>query len=150
MAEMIDWRRLSVHRDNRFNDLDEKFCSTKGAKSDACVFNTVKELMVFAALIGYQEDEYHPLNTKANTTPISLDTYATTNHDAYIFLLALAKNPSLDILKDESLKDAIAIFEGYCNGGLKIIDSWVMNNISEPLITNVLFKQTLNYLIEHE
>ena len=150
MAEMIDWRKLAVRRDARFESLEERFCSTKGAKSDARVFNTVKELMVFAALIGYQLDDYQPLESKVNTTPILLDTYATTGHDAYIYLIALAKEPSLDTLKDEHLKGAIGIFEGYCNSGLKYVDSWIMNNIGEPLVANILFNQTLEYLIENE
>ncbi|MGF1688794.1 hypothetical protein L4C36_19260 [Photobacterium japonica] len=150
MADMMDWRKLSVRRDARFEGLEERFCSTKGAKSDARVFSTVKELMVFAALIGYQLGDYQPLKSKVNTTPILLDTYATTGHDAYIYLLALAKEPSLNMLKDENLRDAIGIFEGYCNSGLMHIDSWVMSNISEPLITNILFNQTLEYLIDNE
>ncbi|MCE4935883.1 hypothetical protein [Aliivibrio fischeri] len=150
MADMIDWRKLSVRRDARFEALEEKFCSTKGAKSDSKIFDTVKELMVFSALVGYQLDDYQPLESKTNTTPILLDTYATTDHDAYIYLLALAKEPSLDMLKDEHLRDAIGIFEGYCNSGLKHIDSWIMNNIGEPLVSNILFNQTLEYLIENE
>ncbi|MGL5336468.1 MAG: hypothetical protein ACRC9R_10065 [Enterovibrio sp.] len=150
MAELIDWRKLSVRRDARFESLEERFCSTKGAKSDNQIFNTVKEFMVFAALVGYQVDDYQPLESKANTTPILLDTYATTGHDAYIYLIALAKKPSLDILKDENLKDAISIFEGFCNGGLNHIDGWIMNNINEPLVANILFTQTLKYLAENE
>lgn len=150
MAETIDWRKLSVRRDARFESLEEKFCSTKGAKSDSRVFSTVKELMVFSALIGYQLGDYQPLESKVNTTPILLDTYATTGHDAYIYLIALAREPSLDILKDERLRDAIGIFEGYCNSGLRYIDNWIMNNIGEPLVTNILFNQTLEYLIENE
>ncbi|HDZ9483580.1 TPA: hypothetical protein RUZ85_001299 [Vibrio cholerae] len=149
MAEVIDWRKLSVHRDVRFEALEERFCSTKGAKSDTRVFSTVKELMVFAALVGYQLDDFQPLESKVNTTPILLDTYATTGHDAYIYLIALAKEPSLDILKNENLRDAISIFEGYCNSGLKHIDSWIMNNIGESLVANILFNQALEYLVEN-
>ncbi|MCA0936669.1 hypothetical protein LCL85_14105 [Vibrio alginolyticus] len=150
MADTMDWRKLSVHRDARFESLEERFCSTKGAKNDDAVFSTVKELMVFAALIGYQLNDYQPMSSKVGSTPILLDTYATTGHDAYIYLIALAKEPSLDMLKDENLRDAIGIFEGYCNSGLKHIDNWIMNNIGEPLITNILFNQTLEYLIENE
>ncbi|MGL5668869.1 MAG: hypothetical protein ACRDD9_22430 [Shewanella sp.] len=148
MAEIIDWRKFSVRRDCRFESLEERLCSTKGATNDSRVFSTLKELMVFAALVGYQLDEYQPLDAKIRTTAILLDTYATTDHDAFIYLIALAKEPSLNILKDENIRDAIGIFEGYCNGGLRYIDSWVMSNISEPLITNTLFNKTLEYLIE--
>ena len=150
MAEVIEWRKLSVRRDGRFESLEEQFCSTKGAKTDNRVFATVKELMVFAALVGYQLDDYQPLESKIKTTPILLETYANTGHDSYIYLIALTKKSCLDILMDEHLKDAIEIFEGYCNSGLKHIDNWIINNIGEPLVTNILFDQTLNFLIDNE
>ncbi len=150
MVELNDWRKLQVRRNSKYEELEKNFCSTKGAKEYGIVFTTVKEFMVFAALVGYQLDDYQPLESKINTTPILLETYATTEHDAYIYLLALAKEPSLDLLKDENLRDAINIFEGFCNAGLKHIDSWVMNNISEKSMTNILFKNTLEYLINKE
>lgn len=150
MAEILDWRELSVNRDARFENLEERFCSTKGAKSDTRIFSTIKELMVFAALIGYQLDDYQPLKPKVDKKDIKLRIYASTGHDAYIYLLALAKEPSLDILKDDNLRDAIGIFEAYCNAGLKHIDSWIMNNIGESLVANILFSQTLEYLVENE
>ncbi|MEZ8714743.1 hypothetical protein AB6D81_01980 [Vibrio splendidus] len=150
MVDMLDYQRLSVRRDSKFESLEHKFCATKGASKESVVFSTLKEFMVFAALVGYQLDEYQPIAAKTNTGTIQLDIYASTGLDAYIYLIALAKNPSLDILKDENLKDAIEIFESYCNAGLANIDNWVMSHMSEPLVSNVLFNQTLEYLIENE
>ncbi|MBE8232324.1 MAG: hypothetical protein HAW67_01215 [Endozoicomonadaceae bacterium] len=150
MAEIIDWRKLAVRRETRFEVLEKRFCSTKGASNSDTVFSTIKEFMVFAALIGYQLDKYKPIETKSGIGSILLETYASTEHDAYIYLIALSKEPSLSILKDENLRDAIGIFEGFCNAGLTHIDNWVMNNLSEPLIKNILFNQTLEYLIDNE
>jgi dnd system-associated protein 4 len=139
MAELMDWRKLSVSRDSRYIALEKKLCATKN----------IKELMVFAALVGFQLDVFQPLKSKADSTPLILETYASTKHDSYIYLIALAKNKSLDILKDENLREAISIFEGYCNGGLKHIDDWIINNIGEPLATDILFNQTLEFLTEN-
>lgn len=150
MTETFEWRKLRVHRDDRFEVLVEKLCSTKNDADKNFVFSTVKEFMVFAALVGYQLDYFQPLQSKINSTSISLETYATTKHDAYIYLIALAKEPSLSILKDEGLRDAIGIFEGYCNAGLLHIDSWVLNNINEPILENILFNQTLEFLSDNE
>lgn len=147
MSEILDWRKILVRRDARFESLEEKFCSTKGVSSNTKIFNTVKELMVFAALVGFELDEYKPIEAKAKTTPILLDTYATTGHDAYIYLLALARSKSLDILKDENLKEAVNIFETYCNSGLIHIDNWIMKNIGEPIMTNILFNEVFDFLI---
>ncbi|WP_198650253.1 hypothetical protein [Oceanimonas marisflavi] len=150
MTETLDWRSLSVRRDSRFEALEGKFCSTKNSENSRSVFSTVKEFMVFSALVGFQLDEFKPLESKVNSTPILLSTYATTKHDAYIYLIALSKDPSLEIIKSENLRDAIGIFEGYCNGGLHHIDNWVMNNVGEPVTTDILFNQTLEFLTENE
>jgi dnd system-associated protein 4 len=149
MAELMDWRKLSVSRDSRFIALEMKLCSTKNSSNGHFIFSTVKELMVFAALVGFQLDEFQSLKSKTDSTPILLETYASTKHDSFIYLIALSKEKSLDILKDEHLRDAISIFEGYCNGGLKHIDDWIIDNIGEPLVSDVLFNQTLEFLTEN-
>lgn len=150
MTEVFDWHKLSVCRDSRFEALEEKFCSTKNSTNSDVLFKTVKEFMVFSALIGFQLDDFKPLKSKSHTTSILLETYATTKHDAYIYLIALANTSSLDILKDEGLRDAIGIFEGYCNAGLLCIDNWVLNNIGEPFVENILFEQILEFLSNNE
>lgn len=150
MAELFEWHKQRVHRDNRFEALVEKCCSTKNSADKNVMFSTVKELMVFAALVGFQLGEFEPLKSKANCISISMETYATTKHDAYIYLLALAEKPTLDILKDENLRETISIFEGYCNAGLKHIDNWIIDNIGEPLLEDILFEQTLKFLSDNE
>lgn len=146
MADVIDWRGFQVYRDSRYESLVEKLCATKG--SGDFLFSTVKELMVFAALVGYQHGTYKPLKNKLNCIQISLGTYANTKHDAYIYLLALTKLPSVDILKDDQLRDAIGIFEGYCNAGLEYIDSWILSKMGESKVENILYLKTLEFLSE--
>jgi dnd system-associated protein 4 len=150
MADTIDWRKLPVRRSSSYESLVEKLCSTKSGADVKTIFPNIKEFMVFAALVAFQLDIYEPLHSKNSTIPILLETYASTEHDSYIYLIAIAKKQSLDILKDDSLKDAISIFEGYCNAGLKHIDNWVINNIGDPIMGNILFNQTLEHLNDNE
>ncbi|TMO82405.1 hypothetical protein CWC16_01180 [Pseudoalteromonas sp. S3776] len=149
MDNKIEWYKLRVHRENKFDALVSKLCATKDANNNA-VFKTVKEFMVFAALIGYQLGMYKPLNNRAQSTSISMETYASTDHDAYIYILALTKYPELEILKDERLRDAIGVFESYCNAGLHHIDEWLIKNTDNPVLKDVLFKETLEYLTSEE
>ncbi|MDN2483436.1 hypothetical protein [Vibrio agarivorans] len=148
MAEITDWRKLNVYRDSRFEALESKLCTNKGS-TDPDAFSAIKDLMVFAALVGFQLDKFEPLSDKVPKSSILLETYASTDKDSYIYLIALSKEPRLEILKDEHLREAISIFEAYCNGGLRYIDSWLMKNLSEPLVTNTLFNETLGFLIEN-
>lgn len=141
--------KLSVYRATCFEILEKDSVRLR-IRNEDIVFIDSQALMAFAVLFGYQLDDHRPLKSKITTTPISFETYAAIGHDAYIYLIALSKVPSLDMLKGESLRDAICIFEGYCNGGLHHIDNWIMKKIGEPLITNILFNQTLEILIEND
>ncbi|WP_318479813.1 hypothetical protein [Photobacterium leiognathi] len=150
MDNYSEWRKLSVCRNTEYESLVEKLCSTKNSSSDETVFSTIKDFMVFAALVGFQLDLYRPLESNMNKISIILETYAHTNHDAYIYLMALSKKPSLDILKDENLREAISIFEAYCNGGLEYIGKWIFSNVGKDIGSDILFNQTLEYLIDNE
>lgn len=153
MNSSFDWRKLPVRRDKNFDVLVEKLCETKNeidhTKSEIenkKFFSTIKELMVFAALVGYEYGEKSVIDTKKESISILLETYATTDHDAYIYLLALTECKSLDTLKNENIKQAISIFENYCNGGLKIINNWMDENLNESLYSNIIFKKVLDFL----
>lgn len=150
MDNYSEWRKLSVCRNTEYESLVEKFCSTKNASSKETVFSTIKDFMVFSALVGFQLDLYRPLESNMNKISIVLETYASTNHDSYIYLMALSKKKSLDILKDENLREAIGIFEAYCNGGLEYIRKWVFSNVGKDIGSDILFNQTLEYLIDNE
>lgn len=151
MDNKIDWRKMSVNRNTDYNSLVERYCPPKNPVSkEEPVFNTIKDFMVFAALVGFQLELFKPIENKNNTISIILETYENTDHDAYIYLIALSRKSSLNILKDENLREAISIFEGYCNGGLEHINKWVFNNVGQHLNSDILFNQTLEYLIEAE
>lgn len=150
MVANLEWIDLDVCRDKSFESLEKKLCGTKSSENTKSIFKTVKELMVFAALVGYQLDKFEPLSSKVNSGGVTLGTFSKTKHDAYIYMLALAKNPSLDLLKDENLKEAIGIFEAYCNAGLKHIDNWIINNIGETILSNIFFNKTLEHLQDIE
>lgn len=149
MNNQFDWRKMSVCRSTNYESLVECYCKNSNSSGEV-VFSTIKDFMVFSALVGYQLNLFKPLENKTNTISIILETYASTNHDSYIYLMALSKKPTLDILKDDNLKEAIEIFEAYCNGGLEHINSWVFNNVGQYLNSDILFNETLSYLNEAE
>lgn len=149
MDNQSDWRKMSVSRSTNYEALVERYCKDAASSGEA-VFGTIKDFMVFSALVGFQLNLFKSLESKTNTISIILETYASTNHDSYIYLMALSKRRTLDVLKDENLRDAISIFEGYCNGGLEHINNWVSNNVGQHLNSDILFNVTLEYLNETE
>lgn len=136
---------MSVYRDSRYEHLVSKFASSENGKKK--IFSTNKDMMTFCALLGFEKDLFHSIEPSAKKISISLETYANTRDDAYIYLLALAKEPILDILKTENLNKVIKVFEGYCNAGLKVLDEWNMKHSGDSEGFDMLFDESFEHLI---
>lgn len=153
MSNLIDFRKIPVRRDREFEDLVKLFVSNKNSDSDDSgnyIFNTIKEFMVFAAMVGFEFDRFEPIKAQSETISIILETYMTTDDDAYIYLIALSKEPTLDILKNDNLKKAVEYFEGYCNAGLLIIKEWKDNNyLGEIIDAEFIFKKALAHIVDN-
>ncbi|SON48537.1 hypothetical protein [Vibrio tapetis] len=143
MSDDLNWRALSVNRDKKYEHLVKKFASPEQGKTK--VFKNIKDFMVFAALVAYEADKYIPLKAEAKVS-ISLETYANTEHDSYIYLLALTKSPNIDALKGESLALSIKHFEAYCNAGLEIIDSWNVKHTYDDSGFEMLFDESFEHI----
>jgi len=80
----------------------------------------------------------------------TLGTYANTQQDTFIYLLALLKNKDATCLKTENLNDAVKIFEGYCNAGLSVIQSWIDDNPGDPNGVETLEKNIIEKVMQNE
>jgi len=157
---ITDWRKKNVYRDRKFEHLINMLVEDK----DTSIFDYNKDLMVFAATVGYNFNTKKPLpHNSADKIPISLYTYANTEDDGFIYLLALMEKRNASCLKDIHLQDSIKIFEEYCNGGLEIIDNWfktpqaiadltkletIQNRLLEQLDTNSLIDNDMEIEVE--
>ena len=118
------WKKLSVKRDRAHEPLVEKLCTDKDGNKPVFVY--LKDLMVFASMVGYSKGKRSPLS--GDGVSIILETYATDQKDAFIYLLALMTEKNGACLKDENLPASIKIFEEYCNAGLEEIQLWLDEN----------------------
>ncbi|MCG9732366.1 hypothetical protein L1D44_21560 [Shewanella sp. Isolate13] len=121
----VNVNKLSVKRDRINEPLVDKLCISNK------VFTYIKDLMVFASMVGYNKGKRKPLSS--DTISISLETYATDQKDAFIYLLALITNKNGVCLKDENIADSIKVFEEYCNYGLEEIQLWLDENPGDHL-----------------
>jgi dnd system-associated protein 4 len=119
------WMGISVYRDRKHEPLVDKL--TQG---DNVIFSHNKDLMVFAAMVGYSQKKSDPVSS--DKIQITLGTYANTQQDTFIYLLALLKTKDATCLKGDNLNDTVKVFEGYCNSGLNIIQSWLDKNPGDP------------------
>ena len=77
--EERNWRDDQVYRDRKHEPLVEKL-----VQADSRIFNHNKDLMVFAAMVGYSNDKFEPVSS--DKIQITLGTYANTQQDTYIYL----------------------------------------------------------------
>ncbi len=120
----LNWRGLNINRDRKHENLVRELVEDK----ETGVFSFIKELMIFAAMIGYCYNTKKPLSD--DKVSISLGTYSTSQDDGFIYLLALMENKNATCLKDEHLPKSIKIFEEYCNGGLDLVQDWLASNVT--------------------
>ncbi|TNC82781.1 MAG: DNA phosphorothioation-associated protein 4 [Oleiphilus sp.] len=132
------WKKLAVKRDRAYEPLIDLLVNEKN--HGRSVFSYNKDLMVFAAMVGHSLSKRKPLSD--DTVSIILETYATDQKDALIYLIALMEERDGIILKDENLPKAIRIFEEYCNAGLEEIKLWIDENPKDPTGVETLLEKT--------
>ena len=121
----INWRNIGVKRERTHEPLIARL--SIGVTS---IFRNLKDLMIFAAMIGHSSDTHRALT--GDTINIILDTYSSDHKDGFIYLLALLKTKDGVCLKDENLHNSVKYFEEYCNEGLYEITRWLDDNPGDP------------------
>ena len=139
-----DWRGLNVYRDRRHENLIKTLVEEK----DTAIFTYIKDLMVFAAMIGYSYNKKLALSD--DKIPISLGTYYNSEDDGFIYLLALMENKNATCLKDPNLASSIRIFEEYCNGGLDLIQDWFRSSPTDSSRVETIETKIWEYIKSQE
>ncbi|NAW33497.1 DNA phosphorothioation-associated protein 4 [Halomonas alimentaria] len=139
----INWRNIGVKRERNHEALISRL-----TLENRSVFQYLKDLMVFAAMVGYSHDERREIS--GETIEIILDTYASDEKDGFIYLLGLLEHKDGQVLKDEKLKECVVVFEEYCNAGLYIIEDWLNENPGDPSGVDTLLDKIYQRLSENE
>lgn len=121
----INWRTVGVKRERKYENL-----ITRLNYDNKNIFVYLKDLMVFAATVGYSRGKRKVLS--GDTISIDLDTYASDSKDGFIYLIALLETKDPLCLKDAGLHDSVKVFEEYCNAGLALIEEWLDDNPGDP------------------
>ena len=146
MTKSIKWTNIGIQRDRKFEPLINKLL-----KTDVAVFAHNKDLMVFAAMVGFANKKFMPLQClQSDRIQITLDTYETTQQDTFVYLLALVEKRNVDCLKTENLTESVKVFEGFCNAGLNIIQGWFDDNPGDPIGIETIVDKVIEQTIINE
>jgi dnd system-associated protein 4 len=88
------------------------------------IFPTMRELIAFAAVLGFETETFRPLKSDAQ----EIDWRIWQNNEQaldLLYLIPLAHKRNVEILREDAEEELQTIFEGYANGGLEVLDGWM-------------------------
>lgn len=114
-------RAPNINRSLIHKDMVQRLAMLKLPAADRTLFPTIRELLCFAALLGYSEGRRVPLDREAGVEDVSYQQFERGDAEDLIYLIALAETKNAEILKDGEESRCAEIFEEYANGGLQIL-----------------------------
>jgi dnd system-associated protein 4 len=117
-----------IRRSERFEDLVKQLTTEKphlaGGKA---VFPTIRDLMSFAAVLGFEHGRKKPVDSKF--IPIESRPFERSESTVdLIYLLALASEKNVEILRDEENERLVSIYEEFAQGGFEILEGWLLES----------------------
>ena len=114
----------SVRRSDTHEDLVRRLSEEQHKVLKKTIFPTMRELMCFAAVLGYHEGRRTPLEGKTN----DIDGRVFSNLQQavdLVYLIALVEKKDVMILHDDNEDEMLTIFEEYANTGFYVLDQWM-------------------------
>lgn len=124
-------RAPNINRSRIHEDVVQKLASTPLPGTERRLFPTIRELLCFAALLGFSERRRLPLDRSQGVEDISYQQFERGDAENLIFLLALAETEDADVLREGEEARCAEIFEEYANGGLAIVKDHLLREGGE-------------------
>lgn len=115
-----------IWRDKQYTQLADRLVDKATGYCGQKIFPSYRELMVFAAMVGFHHGKNSPVNEKGYEIPQRV--FESNESDAYVYLCALQDQKSGEIFRENNDNDCWKIFESYANSGLEIIDNWLLDS----------------------
>ena len=123
--------------------------SQKLADADRPLFPTIRELLCFAALLGYSEGRRVPLDRSQGVEDVSYQQFERGDAEDLIYLIALADSRDPEILKDGEEGRCAEIFEEYANGGFGVLKDLILRTGGENPNRDILeLLRARGYLVD--
>ena len=114
-------RAPNINRSRVHEDMVQRLAMEKLPGTQRTLFPTIRELLCFAALLGYSEKRRLPLDKDKGVEDVSYQQFERGDAEDLIYLIALAETKDPEVLKDGEEDRCATIFEEYANGGLQVI-----------------------------
>lgn len=114
----------TIRRSKKYEGLVRQLAEAVHPHAGRPIFPTMRELMCFAAVVGFDCERKKPLET----TTMEIDGRTFENHQQsldLIYLIALADAKDAEVLREDSEDQCLSIFEQYAEGGFEELSAWL-------------------------
>lgn len=125
-------RAPNINRSKLHEDLVQRLSMQNIPGSDRKLFPTIRELLCFAALLGFSEQRRVPLDRSAGVEDISYQQFERDPAaEDLLWTIAVAETQDTEVLREGEEARCATIFEEYANGGLGLIKDFLLRNGGE-------------------
>ena len=124
-------RAPNINRSRNHEDMVQRLAMLKLPGAERTLFPTIRELLCFAALLGYSEGRRLALDPAAGVEDISYQQFERGDAEDLIYLIALAETKDPEILREGEESQCARIFEEYANGGLQLLHDTMLQSGGE-------------------
>lgn len=114
----------AIRRSDQFEEMVRQLAETQHPEAGRSIFPTMRELMCFAAVLGFEYERRHHLQSKTNEIDSRIFSNSPQALDL-MYLIALATEKDVNILRDDNEEKMIQIFEEYAQGGFEVLQGWL-------------------------
>lgn len=132
---------VTVYIPERHKETADWMARRKTADAGRAIFQTYMDVMVFAAMIGYQLGEKDVVETKDRGPEVYSDIFENKDKSGVAYLLAIHDKQEGDILRDERQQECWQILEGYAARGLREIENWLVDAATDVDGVNTLLNR---------
>lgn len=101
-------------------------------KAGQPIFVTKRDLLCFAAVLGFEGQRRNPIREKPNEFVDSRPFENSREAMQLLYLIGLAETKDVDCLRVENEDSLVTIFEEYADGGLSTLEDWLLETPSDP------------------
>jgi dnd system-associated protein 4 len=125
-------RAPNINRSRLHEEFVQRLSMQKVPGSDRSLFPTIRELLCFAALLGFSEQRRVPLDRASGVEDISYQQFERDPAaEDVLWTIALAETQNIDVLREGEEAQCAQIFEEYANGGLMLMKDFLIRNGGE-------------------
>lgn len=112
-----------IRRPDNLEAVVDRLTSQKYTETETPVFQTIMDLLIFAAGVGVQQKRRTAVPSTGRGIPVRI--FEGNQKDGYLYLVALATKQDPSALEAVNDDETAKIFEEYAAGGLEQIAEWL-------------------------